>query len=192
MSKNSTLAFHGLGQLESAIEIFKENQQKKKTIAAAEVEETTDSFTLQTKEIQKLNAASKLLSSELIGIAEHPVLFQKAYVSDTLDALFAKNGMTLGWMYQAYRVLKNAKLVGVESHRAAKVAAWISNHSAEGDMDVQMFLDSKFLSEDGEFYNWMFVGKPIKQGSYSYWLIVPSAIANAGATFFVKTWALLE
>lgn len=176
--------FNGLHNLEAALEFYKKTQVVEEAATAP-----PDAFTAQTQEIRMLASGANLLTQEQkIGLAHHPIWFNKAFVSDSLDCRFRQFGLEFGWMYSQYRTLKNARLLGIQKSHLKDFENYMAKLPI-ADEEIRVFLETMF---EGSYKDWTFVGKPVKSDFHAYYLLLPSELANMAGTIFIKTWTLLE
>jgi hypothetical protein len=183
-STSEKTVFHGLHSLVDAIE----HHKKVVEVKAAEVEPPTE-YQLQTQELRMLAQGAQLLEGQKIGIGYHPIMFHKSYISDVLSPIYSKYGMQIDWVYNQYRICKNARLLGVKEEIAIQVHEAISGIEAT-DPDVITFMD--YLKNSDEYRDWTFVGKPTKRDKVVYWMLCPKEVAHQTAAFHISTWEFLE
>lgn len=183
-TKEKPVIFHGLHSLIDALD------HSKKVAEAKQVEvEPPSEYQLQTQELRMLAQGAQLVEGQKIGIGYHPIMFHKSYISDVLSPLYSKHGMQIDWVYNQYRICKNARLLGVKEEFAIQVREAMSG-IAPTDPDILAFMD--YLENSDEYKDWTFVGKPTKRSKVVYWMLCPKEIAIQPAAFHISTWEFLE
>jgi hypothetical protein len=186
--------FRGLSSLQDALEYADRKPEPKKN-APATSEEDNSEYAVQTREIQALadcsSAATEMLVEGKLALRIHPILFIGSFISDALEQLYTKYNLNMGWMYNQYRVLKNARLIGIRRDSMDELKRRIEGVLVE-DEEIRIALAKCFDYEDSTFKDWTFIGKPAMKEGFVYWLIIPREIAQQNQSFLVKRWDFVE
>lgn len=193
-------AFHGLHQLQDAIDNFHETLAKKTELVKAgmdprqvdklaeQTEELPDEFQLQTEEIRNLQSEVKLLEEDF-GLVKSPILLTSAYISDALQPIFDQYGLKFRWAYSQYRLLEEAMLYGVKAQYKKDLLDYIQFNKCDNpELNAQLNL----LRELEGTSQWNFIGKPTPYGRHYYMLLVPrELIGHQSGGFHIKSWDFL-
>lgn len=180
MSGSKKLLFKGLHSLVDAIE------HHHKVVEPPPVA-PPDEYELQTQEIRKLAESGQLVSDK-IGIGTYPIMFRNSFISDSIRHLYVKWNMQVDWIYNQYRICKNARLLGFKTEFLSDIKNYASNLRTEDEEITEFFRQF----DESEYKDWALAGKPQKLGKTTYWMLVPKEILQLTNSFKVLNWSMLE